>query len=83
MSWGDNAFALQPAVADVPEGHSIERRAAGVDTDTAKDWVDNERPSPGAPYSADASAGAAASAGSVQILSDAGAAEWRWLPWAR
>lgn len=49
VSWGADTYAFDPAVADVPAGHSIERRQPGLDTDSAADWVDNESPSPGAP----------------------------------
>jgi hypothetical protein len=47
ISWGSDTSALTPAIADVPAGHSIERRVAGADTDHASDWIDNDRPSPG------------------------------------
>lgn len=52
VSWGDDSAALSPPIDDAPEGHSLERSAAGVDTDRAEDFVDNERPSPGEPYGA-------------------------------
>ncbi len=52
VSWGNDTSVLKPAVADVPAGHSIERRTPGADTDKAADFVDNHRPSPGAPFEA-------------------------------
>lgn len=48
ISWGSDVSVLNPAIADVPAGHSIERRAPGLDTGAAADFVDNEHPSPGA-----------------------------------
>ena len=48
ISWGSDVSVLNPAIADVPAGHSIERRVPGEDTGTAADFVDNEHPSPGA-----------------------------------
>jgi len=50
VSWGTDASAFEPPVADVPEGHSIERRTPGIDSDSAEDWVDNFRPSPGGAF---------------------------------
>ena len=47
VSWGDDTGAFDPAMEDVPAGHSIERRTPGRDTDRAADFVDNESPSPG------------------------------------
>ncbi len=40
VSWGDDKTAFDPAVPDVLKGHSISRKAKGVDTDTADDWMD-------------------------------------------
>ena len=40
VSWGSNATGLNPAVADVAEGHSISRIEKGVDTDSYLDWMD-------------------------------------------
>jgi hypothetical protein len=38
---------LSPACPDVAQGHSLERRPKGFDTDRAGDFVDNDIPSPG------------------------------------
>ncbi|HXK33071.1 MAG TPA: lamin tail domain-containing protein [Dehalococcoidia bacterium] len=73
VSWGDDGAALSPPIEDAPEGHSLERRTAGVDTDRAADFLDNERPSPGEPYGAP---GAEVTAGgdgpAVRVLPAAG-----------
>ena len=47
LSWGDSAWAFIPPASGVPEGNSLERSPADVDTDTADDWVDNDAPAPG------------------------------------
>lgn len=47
VSWDTSTWAFDPPVADVPEGHSIERVPANVDTDTNVDWVDQAVPDPG------------------------------------
>jgi glycerophosphoryl diester phosphodiesterase len=47
VSWGDSAWAFDPAVPGVSEGHSLERRPANEDTDTAADWNDQALPAPG------------------------------------
>lgn len=47
VSWEDSAFAFNPPVATVSEGHSIERRPANYDSDTALDWLDQSIPAPG------------------------------------
>lgn len=46
MSYGtdDTIFIL----TGVSEGHSLERKVLGVDTDTAADFIDNATPTPGA-----------------------------------
>lgn len=49
MSWGTSSFAFDPPCPDVPEGHSLERYPANIDTDTADDWIDQDIPSPGIP----------------------------------
>lgn len=49
MSYGGDAAALDPPVALVETGHSVERVPPGMDTDSAVDWVDQEQPSPGEP----------------------------------
>ena len=50
ISWGKDTTVLDPAIADVPAGHSIERRTPDVDTDSAADFTDNLNPSPGRPF---------------------------------
>ncbi len=47
MSYGGDAAVLDPPVALVDTGHSVERVPAGLDTDSALDWVDQVQPSPG------------------------------------
>ena len=47
LSWGSSTFAFDPPAPDVAEGHSLERRPAGADTDTAGDWMDQSTPVPG------------------------------------
>jgi hypothetical protein len=81
VSWGDDAFAFDPSVEDVPEGHSIEREFAGVDSNTAGDFIDNERPSPGLPF-ASATDPKQQNSGSVRVIEGAPASAFAWLPWA-
>jgi hypothetical protein len=47
VSWGDSDFAFSPAVELVDTGHSLERKPANRDTDTAEDWKDRPIPLPG------------------------------------
>ncbi len=47
VSWGDDVSVLDPSIALVASGHSIERAPAGRDSDNASDFVDNAKPSPG------------------------------------
>ncbi len=47
VSWGDSVFAFDPSVSSVMEGHSIERRPANLDTDSAFEWQDQPNPNPG------------------------------------
>jgi hypothetical protein len=81
VSWGDSTSALDPSIPDVPAGHSIERRLAGADTDSAADFVDNERPSPGMPYPAIGSASPSRVHGqsSVQVVSGDTSVSTSWL----
>lgn len=46
VSWADSAFAFNPPPPNIPEAHSLERRPANLDTDTAGDWVDQASPAP-------------------------------------
>lgn len=84
LSWGEDASAFDPAVADVPAGHSIERRAPDHDTNAAADFVDNDAPSPGRPLPAEVISASRAQAGDgpVPILERAAGGRLAWLPWA-
>ena len=44
---GHYSTIMSPSCRDVAEGHSLERRPAGLDTNQASDFVDNAAPSPG------------------------------------
>lgn len=46
VSWV-STFAFNPAAPDVAEGHSLERRPATQDSDSATDWIDQAAPLPG------------------------------------
>ncbi|HZD57081.1 MAG TPA: lamin tail domain-containing protein, partial [Anaerolineales bacterium] len=47
VSWGTSKFAFDPSLATVIEGHSLERRPANQDADSAADWIDQANPDPG------------------------------------
>jgi hypothetical protein len=47
ISYGSDSTIMFPPCFEVHEGHSLERWPAGIDTDTASDFIDNEAPSPG------------------------------------
>jgi hypothetical protein len=47
LSYGDDSSFMTPPCPDVEAGHSLERRAAGLDADLAADFAENESPSPG------------------------------------
>jgi hypothetical protein len=48
VAYGDSPFpGFQPPVPLAQTGHSIERRPAGLDSDTAADWVIQPAPNPG------------------------------------
>ena len=47
MSWGSSIFAFFPSIPKSPEGHSLERRPAYQDTDSAGDWSSLSTPDPG------------------------------------
>jgi hypothetical protein len=79
LSWGDDASAFDPAVDDVPAGHSIEREPAGADTNTAGDWIDNDQPSPGASF---VRAPRPRGGRHVRIIEDAAGDRYDWVPWA-
>jgi len=82
ISWGKDATILEPAIDDVPAGHSIERRAAGGDSDASEDFVDNDAPSPGRPIESEAGNSKRQGLGSgVELLEASGASRPEWLPW--
>ncbi len=83
ISWGTDTSILNPAIPDVPAGHSIERRAAGVDTDQTRDFTDNRKPSPGVGYAPDAPSTKpqAAIPAPVQVLAASHTGITDWLPW--
>ena len=47
VSWGSSTWAFDPAAPDVVQGHSLARFPAGLDTDSAADWIELELPTPG------------------------------------
>ena len=47
VSWGSSKFAFDPSVHIVNSGHSLERKPAFLDTNTASDWIDQPLPAPG------------------------------------
>jgi hypothetical protein len=47
LSYGTDVTVFDPAAPDVAAGHSLERIPAGLDTDTAADFIDQPNPSPG------------------------------------
>jgi len=47
LSYSEDNTIMLPPCQDVPEGHSLERQPAGLDTNQASDFVDNATPSPG------------------------------------
>jgi hypothetical protein len=83
ISWGADTSVLNPAIADVPAGHSIERRVAGSDTDNAADWIDNDRPSPGVRLTAAAGKPPRPNGTAQPRIVAAGGGSWfgRWAPW--
>ncbi len=84
ISWGTDKSVLNPAIPDVPAGHSIERRVAGEDTDQARDFTDNRKPSPGAAYSApntSAKTQTSPATAPVQVLAASQGGFADWLPW--
>jgi hypothetical protein len=81
VSWGADSSALYPSIDDAPEGHSLERRTPGVDTNTAADFVANARPSPGGAFVPFDDVGPPPAAGAVEAIGD-GASSYGWLAWA-
>jgi hypothetical protein len=47
LSWGDSNWAFEPPCPGVAMEHSLERRPANIDTDSAGDWIDQSLPNPG------------------------------------
>jgi hypothetical protein len=47
LSWGNSTIIFNPAIPVVASGHSLERKPANQDTDTAGDWQDQASPAPG------------------------------------
>lgn len=47
LSWGSSTWAFAPSIPLVELGHSLERRPADSDQNTADDWVDQAEPHPG------------------------------------
>jgi len=83
ISWGTDTSVFAPAIADVPAGHSIERRTAGSDTDQASDWIDNDRPSPGLVSAVAAGKSQRLNSGTQPRIIAAGGGSWFgvWAPW--
>jgi hypothetical protein len=46
LSWGGSTWAFTPSIPEVPQGHSLARIPADVDTDRASDWIDQAQPAP-------------------------------------
>jgi hypothetical protein len=46
LSWGGSTWAFAPSIPLVPQGHSLARIPANVDSDRATDWVDQPQPAP-------------------------------------
>jgi len=47
LSWGTSTFAFDPPISNVPEGYSVERYPANLDTNSALDWRKQNSPYPG------------------------------------
>jgi hypothetical protein len=47
LSWGTSTFAFDPPISNVPEGYSMERYPANLDTNSALDWRKQSLPHPG------------------------------------
>ncbi len=83
ISWGSDASMLNPSIADVPAGHSIERGAPGADADSAGDFVNNESPSPGRAIAPSrAKPQPKSTSGNPVIVVPARSSVPAWLPWA-
>jgi len=85
VSWGVDVSALEPAVADVAAGHSVERAPAGYDTDSAADFIDNDVPSPGVGLESPSGGKPdpqGQPSGSIDVLRSSDEALPGWAPWA-
>jgi hypothetical protein len=47
LSWESSTWAFSPAIPGVPQGYSLARVPANVDTNQASDWVGQAQPNPG------------------------------------
>jgi len=47
ISWGNDKSVLDPAISKYLEGHSIERKPVGIDTNSSTDFIDQPNPTPG------------------------------------
>ena len=47
VSWGSSSFAFNPAASNVIKGHSLERKPANFDSNSAVEWIDQTKPDPG------------------------------------
>ncbi|MCJ7717611.1 MAG: lamin tail domain-containing protein [Anaerolineales bacterium] len=48
LAYGNSNYVVfQPPISSIPEGNSLARHPAGIDTDSAGDWIKSEFPSPG------------------------------------
>ncbi len=81
VSWGNDTYAFDPSVPDVPAGHSIERRQPGLDTDSAADWVDNDSPSPGSATDSSAGKPVREIGNAIQVLPGHASGSHAWLIW--
>jgi hypothetical protein len=46
VSWGHSTFAMNPPPPIAPQGYSLERKPANVDTNQSSDWVNQPDPAP-------------------------------------
>lgn len=47
VSWGSSSFAFNPGASNVIKGHSLERKPANFDSNSAVEWMDQPNPDPG------------------------------------
>lgn len=90
LSYGDDTEIFDPPIATVAPGHCLERTPAAYDTDTARDFRDSPRPSPG--FASEVAGAAATSSatptGNVSLVRGAsgfeggggqGGLAWPWI----